>query len=196
MWTWTGIDSDSKLIVSWLVGGRDSSYALEFMDDLRSRLAHRVQLSTDGHKPYLEAVEGAFGGNVDYAQLVKLYGQPEDERRYSPVQCIGVTKTAIVGNPDMETASTSYVERQNLTMRMSMRRFTRLTNAFSKKLANHCHALALYFAWYNFCRPHKTLSTSYPTTPAMAAGLADYPRGLEWIVGLMDERSRSRKGKS
>ena len=188
VWTWTGIDSDTKLIVSYLVGGRDAEYALAFMDDLRSRLANRVQLSTDGYKAYLGAVEGAFGGDVDYAQLVKLYGQaPEEERRrYSPAQCIGVRKIEVVGRPDMTELSTSYVERHNLTMRMSMRRYTRLTNAFSKKVENHCHAAALYTVWYNFCRPHKSLRGD---TPAMAAGLAERPYGLGWIVGMIDDRA-------
>lgn len=187
VWTWTGIDSDTKLVVAWLVGGRDAVYALEFMDDLRFRLANRVQLSTDGHRAYLEAVEGAFGGNVDYAQLIKIYGRPtEEERRYSPPQCIGARRVSVVGNPDMEELSTSYVERHNLTMRMSMRRYTRLTNAFSKKFENHCHAVALYTVWYNFCRPHKSLGGD---TPAMAAGLAERSYDLDWIVNLIEERT-------
>ena len=188
VWTWTGIDRDSKLIISWLVGGRDSGYAIEFMDDLRSRLANRVQLSTDGHRAYLEAVDGAFGGNVDYGMLVKLYGKNPDDpegRRYSPAQCVGTRKLAVVGDPDMDALSTSHVERHNLTMRMSMRRFTRLTNAFSKKIENHCHALALYFVWYNFIRVHKSLGG----TPAMAAGLAEHPRNMRWLVGLIDRRA-------
>ena len=186
VWTWTGIDSDTKLIVSYLVGGRDAEYALAFMDDLRSRLANRVQLSTDGHRAYLGAVEGAFGGYVDYAQLVKLYGQaPEEERRYSPAHCIGTRKVAVAGRPDMSELSTSYVERHNLTMRMSMRRYTRLTNAFSKKVENHCHAAALYAVWYNFCRPHKSLKGD---TPAMVAGLAEQEHGIDWIVELIDAR--------
>ena len=170
-WTWTALDSDSKLIVSWLVGGRDSEYALALMDDLRSRLANRVQLTTDGHKAYLEAVEGAFGGDVDYAQLIKLYGEPTGkkghERKYSPSECTGTRKRRIEGNPDREFVSTSHVERQNLTMRIHMRRFTRLTNAFSKKFENHMHMVALYTMWYNFIRIHKTLRV----TPAMAASV-------------------------
>ena len=185
VWTWTAIDSDSKLMLSWLVSpGRDSSYAIELMDDLRNRLANRVQLTTDGHKAYLEAVEGAFGGDVDYAQLVKIYASigTEEQRRYSPARYNGSQKRAIVGNPNQDNISTSYVERQNLTMRMSMRRFTRLTNAFSKRVENHCHALALYFTYYNWVRTHKTLGV----TPAMAAGLTDAPRSIEWIVGLIE----------
>jgi hypothetical protein len=157
------------LIVSWLVGGRDSDYAIQFMDDLRSRLANRVQLTTDGHKSYLEAVEGAFGGDVDYAQLVKLYGPTSDSAkgRYSPAEYTGIKKTSVEGKPDPKHISTSFVEPQNLSMRMGMRRFTRLTNAFSKKLENHVYALALYFVHYNWMRIHKTLRV----TPAMAAGL-------------------------
>lgn len=188
VWTWTGLDADSKLIISWTVGGRDGSYALELMDDLRKRLANRVQLTTDGHRAYLEAVEGAFGGDVDYAQLIKLYGSPpvEEQRRYSPAHCVGTERNIIVGNPDEADISTSYIERQNLTMRMSMRRFTRLTNAFSKKLENHCHSLALYFTFYNFCRAHKSLKGQ---TPAEAAGLADRRYDLGWIVDLIEART-------
>ena len=187
VWTWTALEADSKLIVSWLVGGRDSGYAMEFMDDLAKRLANRVQLTTDGHKAYLEAVEGAFGGDIDYAVLQKLYGTaPEAAKgRYSPAICTGARKDRIEGDPDPAKVSTSYVERQNLTMRMSTRRFTRLTNAFSKKVENHCHALALYFVWYNFCRIHKTLKV----TPAMAAGLSDTAHDMEWIVSLIDARA-------
>ena len=187
VWTWTAIDSDTKLIISWLVGGRDSGYALEFLDDLHKRVADRVQLSTDGHRAYLEAVEDAFGADVDYAQLIKLYGKPTEEeaqRRYSPAQCVGTRRVSVSGNPDMGELSTSYVERHNLTMRMSMRRFTRLTNAFSKKLQNHIYQLALYFVWYNFIRAHKTLKA----TPAMAAGLAEYPRSMDWVVELIDAK--------
>ena len=174
VWTWTAIEADVKLIISWEVGDRTSATAIEFMDDLRDRLANRVQLTTDGHKAYLEAVEGAFGGDVDYAQLIKLYGEaPDAEKRYSPATCIGTKKRRVEGSPDPEAVSTSYVERQNLTMRMGMRRFTRLTNAFSKKIENHLHMLSLYFVHYNFCRMHKSLRMS----PAMAAGVSDTLHG-------------------
>ena len=186
VWTWTAIEADSKLILSWEVGDRTSATAIEFMDDLRSRLANRVQLTTDGHRAYLEAVEGAFGADVDYAQLVKLYGEaPEGQRRYSPAECVGTRKRRVNGNPERKHVSTSYVERQNLTMRMGMRRFTRLTNAFSKKIENHLHMLSLYFVHYNFCRMHKSLRC----TPAMAAGVSDTLRDMEWIVGLIDARA-------
>ena len=172
--------------MSWLVGGRDSEYAIEFMDDLRSRLANRVQLTTDGHKAYLEAVEGAFGGDVDYAQLVKMYGEaPEGQRRYSPATCVGARKRRVEGNPDPKAVSTSHVERQNLTMRTHMRRFTRLTNAFSKKFENHMHMVALYTVWYNFIRIHKTLRV----TPAMEAGLSNTLWDMEDLVQIMDERA-------
>lgn len=186
VWTWTALDADSKMIVSYRVGGRDSGYAMEFMDHVRARLANRVQLTTDDHKAYLEAVEGAFGGDVDYAQMVKLYGAvPESAKgRYSPAECVGARKFRIQGDPDMAKVSTSYVERQNPTMRMSMRRFTRLTNGFSKKIDNHIHSLSLYFVHYNFCRVHKTLKMS----PAMAAGVSDTLRNVEWIVSLIDAR--------
>ena len=191
VWTWTAIDADTKLIVSYLVGGRDSEYAMEFMDDLRSRLSNRVQLTTDGHRAYLEAVEGAFGADVDYAQLVKLYGaSPESAKgRYSPAECTGIKKIRREGDPDIKHVSTSYVERQNLTMRMSMRRFTRLTNAFSKKLENHIHALALYFVFYNFCRIHKTLKVS----PAMAAGITDTLWSLDDVIAKIDEMAPAPK---
>lgn len=183
-WTWTAIDADTKLIISYLVGGRDADYAREFMEDVAFRLANRVQLTTDGHGAYLKAVEGAFGADIDYAMLQKIYGKsPEAAKgRYSPAECIGIKKEVISGNPERAHVSTSYVERQNLTMRMSMRRFTRLTNAFSKKLDNHIHMLALYFAFYNFCRIHKTLRV----TPAMAAGLDTTVRDMDWIVGMID----------
>ena len=185
-WTWTALDSDSKLIVSWLVGGRDGEYAIEFMDDLRSRLANRVQLTTDGHTAYLERVEGAFGGDVDYAMLVKLYGKvPEAQRRYSPAKCVGPRKREIEGNPDPKAASTSHVERHNLSMRMHMRRFTRLTNAFSKKFENHMHMVALYTLCYNFIRIHKPLRV----TPAMAAGLSETAWDMDDLARIMDERA-------
>ncbi len=185
VWTWTAIDADTKLICSYFVGDRSGQSAIAMMDDLRSRLANRVQLTTDGHKAYLEAVEGAFGGDVDYAQLVKLYGPTiTAPGRYSPAECVGARKVKVEGNPDKAHVSTSYVERQNLTMRMSMRRFTRLTNAFSKKLDNHIHALALYFAFYNFCRIHKTLKV----TPAMAAGITDKLWSMEDIAARIEAR--------
>lgn len=187
VWTWIALEADSKLIVSWLVGGRDAEYAKEFMQDVASRLANRVQLTTDGHMAYLQAVEGAFGADVDFAQLVKLYGQaPDAEKRYSPPVCVGARKERFEGKPNSKHISTSYVERQNLTMRMSMRRFTRLTNALSKRLENHCHALALYFVWYNFCRQHKALGG---VSPAMASDISSTLHDMEWIVGLIDVRA-------
>ena len=184
-WTWTGIEAQSKLIISWLVGGRDSDYAIAFMDDLRSRIVNRVQLTTDGHRAYLEGVEGAFGGDVDYAQLVKLYGAaPESAKgKYSPADCIGARKDRIEGNPDMAHVSTSYAERSNLTMRMHNRRFTRLTNAFSKKFENHVHMVAIWAVWYNWVRIHKTLRV----TPAMEAGLTDRLWNFEELILAMDE---------
>jgi len=187
MWTWTALDADSKLIVSYLVGGRGGDYALAFMDDVAARLANRVQMTTDGHKAYLEAVEGAFGCDVDYAQLVKIYGNSPDnfKGRYSPAECTGIKKTPIEGEPDEAHVSTSYVERMNLNIRMGNRRFTRLTNAFSKKVDNHLHMLSLYFCHYNFCRIHKTLRV----TPAMEAGISDTVRDMEWIVGLIEARA-------
>lgn len=189
VWTWTALDSDSKMILAYEVGDRSSATAIEFMDDLRSRLASRVQLTTDGHKAYLEAVEGAFGADVDYAMLVKLYGEPTGqkghERKYSPAECTGARKIRIEGEPDIKAVSTSHVERQNLTMRMGMRRFTRLTNGFSKKVENHLHMLSLYFVHYNFCRVHKTVRMS----PAMAAGVSSTLRDVEWIVSLIDARA-------
>ncbi len=186
VWTFVAIDAETKLVPCWLVGQRDAGNAFEFLDNLRQRLANRVQLTTDGHKMYLEAVWGAFAGDVDYAQLVKLYGQePETEKRYSPAQCIGAEKHAIVGQPDIRHVSTSYIERQNLTMRMSMRRFTRLTNGFSKKVENHMFAIALHFMVYNFARPHKSLANPYPCTPAMAAGISNHIWTIEDIVKLI-----------
>lgn len=183
VWTWTAIDAESKLIVSYLVGDRSAVYARKFIDDLASRLAHRVQLTTDGHKAYLSAVEGAFGADVDYAMLDKIYNAPprEGHARYSPAECCGTRKIKIKGNPDIKKVSTSYVERQNLTMRMSMRRMTRLTNAFSKKIENQAHAVALHFMHYNFCRVHQTLRV----TPAMEAKVSDHVWSLEEIAGLL-----------
>jgi IS1 family transposase len=192
VWTWTALDADTKLIVSYYVGDRSGESAMVLMDDLQARLANRVQLTTDGHKAYLEAVEGAFGGDVDFAQLVKLYGPTITALgRYSPAECIGARKQRVEGNPDIAHVSTSYVERQNLTMRMSMRRFTRLTNAFSKKLDNHIHALALYFVFYNFTRIHKTLRMS----PAMAAGVTDRLWSLEDVVAKIDELAPAPKAR-
>ncbi len=186
VWTWTALDADTKLIASWMVGLRTAGYAFSFMRDLQSRLANRVQLTTDGHKVYLAAVEDVFGADVDYAMLVKLYGvEPEQEKRYSPAKCVGADPHTIQGHPDPSKISTSFVERQNLSMRMGMRRFTRLTNAFSKKIDNHEYAIALYFMHYNFVRPHKTLAKPYATTPAMAAGVSDHIWTIEEIVKLI-----------
>ena len=186
VWTWTAIDADTKLIVSWLIGLRDTSCAYRFMRDLQSRLVNRVQLTTDGHKIYLNAVEDVFGGAIDYAMLVKLYGaEPERETRYSPAKCIAAEPRVITGYPDVSKISTSFAERQNLTMRMAMRRLTRLTNAFSKKIANHKAAIALYFMHYNFARPHKSLANPYPRTPAMAAGVSNRIWTIEDIVSLV-----------
>jgi IS1 family transposase len=183
VWTWTAIATESKLIVSYLSGGRDGEYAWALMDDLRKRLDNRVQLTTDGHKAYLSAVEDAFGDDIDYAMLVKLYGNaPGPEHSYSPAECIGARKTKITGNPDRDHVSTSYVERANLTMRMIMRRFTRLTNAHSKKLANHHHAQALYFMFYNFARVNQAVRMS----PAMAAGIEGHLWEMKDIVELVE----------
>jgi IS1 family transposase len=183
IWTWVALDADTKLVPSFCVGNRDAKTAKIFMDDLASRLANRVQLTTDGYKIYLNAIENAFGGDIDYAMLVKVYEATpiNDQRKYSPVECIGSEKKRISGNPDKKHISTSFVERQNLTMRMSMRRFTRLTNGFSKKVENHIHHLSLYYMYYNFCRVHKTLRV----TPAMEAGIADHVWSLEEIICLL-----------
>jgi IS1 family transposase len=182
VWTFTAICADSKLVPSWYVGRRDLTCATEFMKDLASRLKNRVQLTTDGLKVYLEAVEDAFGVDIDFSQLVKIYGHnPESEVRYSPPECIGTEVNNIAGNPKPEHVSTSYVERQNLTMRMGMRRFTRLTNGFSKKVQNLVAAVSLHFMYYNFCRIHQTLRV----TPAMEAGVADHVWGIEEILSLL-----------
>jgi IS1 family transposase len=183
VWTWTAIDADTKLIPSWFVGGRDSDAAMIFMEDLASRLANRVQLTSDGHKAYLEAVEGAFGSDIDYAMLVKMYGPSgEGEKRYSPAECIGAVKHRIEGNPDPKYVSTSFAERSNLNLRMHTRRFTRLTNAFSKKVENHAHSVALFAMYYNFVRIHKTLRT----TPAMAAKVTSRLWEIGDIVGVLE----------
>ncbi len=184
VWTWTAIDADSKLILSYLCGGRDAHWARKFMEDLASRVTTRIQITTDGHRAYAEAVEGAFGMEVDYAMLIKLYSAPADnpDSRYSPAQCIGIRTGVLSGNPDTQHISTSYVERQNLNLRMGVRRFTRLTNAFSKKFENHCHMVAIYHAYYNFCRVHQTLRV----TPAMEAGLADHVWTVLELVALQE----------
>lgn len=184
VWTWTAIDPDSKLIISWLVSDRSASAAMHVMHDLQSRLATRVQLTTDGHRAYLEAVEEAFGADVDYAMLVKIYGEPPrtEQVRYSPAQIVAAERRRIEGSPDPKHISTSIVERHNLSIRMALRRFTRLTNGFSKKLDNHVSALALYFVHYNFIRIHKTLRI----TPAMAAGLVDTIWDWNEVVRRMD----------
>lgn len=189
VWTWTAICADTKLVPSWRIGGRDAAIAHEFIADLASRMAGRIQLTSDGYRLYENAVEAAFGDDVDYAMLVKLYGDTvEGQKRYSPAACVGAKKTRMIGNPDLCCVSTSFAERQNLTMRMSMRRFTRLTNAFSKKVENHAHAIALHFMNYNFCRIHKTLRV----TPAMAAGASDKLWYLEDIVDMMDAYRESK----
>lgn len=185
VWTWTALCADTKLMISWLVGERSLPYAEKFISDVASRLSHRVQLTTDGHKAYLQAVEKAFGAEIDYAMLEKLYAVPPREgvtTRYSPAQCCGTKTHRIAGNPEDAHISTSYAERMNLQIRMGMRRFTRLTNAHSKKVENHRHALALYFMYYNFVRIHSTLRV----TPAMQAGVSDHVWSLEEIVGLLD----------
>ncbi len=186
-WTWTAIDADSKLIVAHLVGGRDAHYANAFIDDLASRLANRVQLTCDGHAPYLQAVEGAFGADVDFAQLVKIYGSsPEGAKgRYSPAECTGIKKTRIEGEPDEKHISTSYIDRSNLTMRMHNRRFTRLTNAFSKKFENHAHMVAIYAVWYNFLRIHKTLRVA----PAMQAGITEKLMTWDDLLEIYNEQA-------
>lgn len=194
IWTFTGIDADSKLVVSWYVGNRDLYCATEFMKDVASRLKGRVQLTTDGYKPYLKAVDAAFDGEIDFAQLIKIYGEPNggnNEKRYSPADCTGTETKVIEGRPDKAFISTSYVERQNLTMRMHMRRFTRLTNAFSKKVENHCYAIALHFVYYNFCKVHKTLRV----TPAMEAKLATKPMSIEDLVSLAPIEAPKTRGK-
>jgi IS1 family transposase len=185
IWTWTAIDADTKLICSYLVGKRDADCAQSFITDLRSRLASRVQLTTDGYRLYVEAIEQSFGRDIDYAMLVKLFGKgfrtKEESRRYSPAECVGIEKRRISGNPDFSRVSTSFVERQNFSMRMHMRRFTRLTNGYSKKIANHLHAVSLYFMYYNFVKIHKTLKC----TPAMEAGITNKLWDVSDILALV-----------
>ena len=184
IWTWVAIDADTKLVPSWLVGGRDAGYAHEFIQDLACRLSSRIQLTSDGLKAYVEAVEDAFGNDIDFAQLVKIYGETiEGQKRYSPAECTGCRKRAVTGKPDIKHVSTSYSERQNLSMRMGSRRLTRLTNAFSKKFENHAHAMAIYFMHYNFVRIHQTLRM----TPAMAAGVTPKLWEFTDMVKVLEE---------
>jgi len=183
VWTWVAIDAETKLVPSFMVGDRNAYTAKKFIDDLASRLANRVQLTTDGYKVYLDAIENAFGCEIDYAMLIKVYESSQEETRYSPAKCNGADKRKVTGKPDPKNISTSYVERQNLTMRMGIRRFTRLTNAFSKKIQNHIAHLALHYMYYNFCRIHKTLRV----TPAMEAKVTDHVWSIEEIVKLMDQ---------
>lgn len=193
VWTWVSMDADTKLVPCWLVGPRNTQAAKEFINDLASRIATKVQLTTDGHHPYLEAVEDAFGGNIDYAMLIKIYGKTGgklDEVRYSPADCLGCETKVISGVPNPEHVSTSYIERQNLTMRMGMRRFTRLTNGFSKKVENHAHAIALHYMYYNFVRIHKSLRC----TPAMAANVSSKLWSIEDIVALLPEPVAKKRG--
>lgn len=194
VWTWTAIDADSKLIVSWFVGDRGAESANYFMHDVASRLTNKIQLTTDAHYAYLDAVDNAFHLDIDYAQLIKIYGKSEgnttNEKKYSPAECNGTKRKTISGEPNEKFISTSYVERQNLTMRMHMRRFTRLTNAFSKKIDNHCCAIALHFVYYNFAKIHKSLRI----TPAMQAGLIKKPMTLEDIVNLVPVEAPKKRG--
>ncbi len=187
VWTWVALDPDTKLVATWLVGRRNAVDAVDFITDLAPRLRNRVQITTDGHTPYLQAMEVAFGKDVDYAMLVKEYGSdPNEPRRFGPPVVLSETVKVISGNPDPDQISTSYVERQNLTMRMGMRRFTRLTNGFSKKVENHAASIALHFMYMNFARPHKSLRNPYPRTPAMAAGITDHIWTCEEIAALLD----------
>jgi IS1 family transposase len=190
VWTWTALCADSKLIVSYLVGQRGPRWANAFMGDVASRIDSRIQITTDGHKAYADAVEGAFGMDVDYAMLIKLYGSDSFDTKYSPGECIGTQKAVLQGNPDPKHISTSYVERQNLTMRMSIRRFTRLSNGFSKKLQNHEASVALYFMYYNFCRIHQTTRV----TPAMEAGLTDHVWSIAEMASIVPESEAKKRG--
>ncbi|MDP9332080.1 MAG: helix-turn-helix domain-containing protein [Actinomycetota bacterium] len=190
IWTWTALDADSKLIITWLVGDRSSDSAHVYLSDLASRLSHRIQLSTDGWKAYSHTVRLVFGtqGGVDWGTIIKTFGGGDDDHRYSPAECSGSRRQRKFGNPDLGRVNTSYVERQNLSIRMGSRRYTRLTNAFSKKIENHCAATALHFAFYNLCRDHGTLNKKYgtKTTPAMAAGVEDHVWTAAELVGLLD----------
>lgn len=187
VWTWVALDADTKLVPSWLMGKRAIEDAMLFVSDVARRLRNPVQLTTDGHRAYLQAVEKVFGAGIDYAVLYKIYGTEQtNEKRYSPAKCLSTETRIVQGNPDPDYISTSYVERQNLTMRMGMRRFTRLTNAFSKKVENLACAVSLHFMHYNFARPHQSLANPYPQTPAMAAGITDHVWTLEEIVGLLN----------
>ncbi|HEV2495045.1 MAG TPA: IS1 family transposase [Terriglobia bacterium] len=190
IWTWVAIDADTKLVPSFMVGNRDGQSARMFIDDLAGRLAHRVQLTTDGPKVYVDAVEGAFGADIDYAQLQKIYASTQEETRYSPAVCVGCETKRVMGDPDPKHVSTSHVERQNLSMRMGMRRFTRLTNAFSKKVENHAYSVALYYMHYNYARIHKTLRV----TPAMEAGVSDHVWSIEEIAALLPEPTFGPRG--
>ena len=189
VWTFVALDADTKLAISWLAGRRDAGYAADFLQDVASRLANRVQLTTDGHKMYLDAVPDAFGEDVDFAQLVKVYGDSsEGQKRYSPALCLGTKRHEVIGDPDPKHISTSYIERQNLNMRMNNRRFTRLTNAFSKKLQNHIHSLALFHMHYNFVRVHQTLRV----TPAMESGLSSHVWSIQEVASLAEAQMESR----
>ena len=193
VWTWVSMDAQTKLVPCWLVGPRNTEAAMEFIHDLAGRLSNKVQMTTDGHKPYLEAVESAFGGEIDYAQLVKIYGatpNKQDQIKYSPADCIGAKKIVVTGNPKGSDVSTSFIERQNLTMRMSMRRFTRLTNGFSKKIENHAHAIALHYMYYNFVRIHRSLRC----TPAMEASVTSKLWSIEDIVNLLPTLEAGTRG--
>ena len=191
VWTWVAIDADTKLVPCWHVGPRNGEAAKTFIDDLAERFANRVQLTTDGHKPYLEAVESAFGNDIDYARLIKIYGtDAKQQKRYSPSKFVEAVCSPVSGNPDKKHISTSFVERQNLTMRMNMRRFTRLTNAFSKKLENHMYAISLHYMYYNFGRIHNSLRV----TPAMECGISDHVWSLEDIAGLVKNEPPKKRG--
>ena len=193
VWTWVSMDAETKLVPCWLVGPRNTEAAMEFIHDLANRLANKVQLTTDGHKPYLEAVESAFGGDIQYAQLVKIYGgsqTKQEQIKYSPAECLGCKKVVVAGDPLLKDVSTSFIERQNLTMRMSMRRFTRLTNGFSKKVENHAHAIALHYMYYNFVRIHRSLRC----TPAMAANVTSRLWSIEDIINLLPTPEAKTRG--